>query len=820
MRKWLTICLLAALLVPVLVGTKPVLADPDPDAPELLLTELVVTPTAGEFVEIHNPTGTAIDLTDVYLTDATYAGGGTYYYNIVTGSNAGGGSYYDFHARFPNGASIAVGEYQTIALNGSDNFLTEYGVNPTYELYEDGASADGIPDMREALAGSINNQGGLSNGGEVVILYFWDGQSDLVTDLDYAVWGDKDEAVDKSGVSIDGPDADASATDYLDDTAITLQDTVAGGAHAYGSSWQHGDLTEGVETATGGNGVGGDDETSEDLSSTWCEDSPTPGAATSCGPPPPPPVLTIMEIQGDGASSSFHGDVVVTEGIVTVDLQKGSELKGFFIQDRFGDGDPATSDGLFVNHSDYWSPSFDPSVGDLVRVQGTIDEQYGLTQMESLDAGTICGTGYQPVATNVFARDFNANAESYESMYVRFPRQMFVTDTYNQHRYGEVWLAEKGVVEQPTNEYPVGPDSAALAADNMARSVLLDDSSTGWYPDPVPYTGAEGTLRLGYIVKNPLVGAINYSYSYYRIQPQDPASVRFVPQNARPVEPTTYGNLVVASANVLNYWTTLGGRGADTPEQLEVQTEKLVAELRGTGADVIGLQEIENDSSHTPITTLVEALNAAEGSDVWSWIGEHEANVYPIRNEIIYRNDRVETVGDPVTVIDPIFDNIPPDRTDPIGRRPVAQTFTFNGETFTVVNNHFKSKGCTGAAGDDLDQGDGQSCFNATRVGQAERVLELVDELVADTDDPDVIVIGDLNAYLDEDPVLAFEAELVNLVREWDKDPYSYNFFATFAAPWIGRGLLDHALATPSMADLVKRAEVWHINADEPRFLD
>ena len=63
---------------------------PEGGADGLLLTEIVVTPTDGEFVEIHNPTGSTIDLTDVYLTDATFAGGGTYYYNIVTGGNAGG----------------------------------------------------------------------------------------------------------------------------------------------------------------------------------------------------------------------------------------------------------------------------------------------------------------------------------------------------------------------------------------------------------------------------------------------------------------------------------------------------------------------------------------------------------------------------------------------------------------------------------------------------------------------------------------------------------------------------------------------------------
>jgi predicted extracellular nuclease len=532
------------------------------------------------------------------------------------------------------------------------------------------------------------------------------------------------------------------------------------------------------------------------------------------------PFIPIYEIQGDGDESPFHSDTVVTEGIVTVDLQKSSELSGFFIQDRRGDRNPATSDGIFVYHRDYWSPSFDPTVGDYVRVMGTVDEQYGMTQIEGLDAGTICGPGQPVPATNVDARTFTENAESYEGMYLRFPRPLAVTDTYNQHTYGEVWLAEKGVVEQPTNEYPVGDDSLELAEDNMARSILLDDGSTWEDPRPVPYAGDNGTLRLGDVV-NPLVGAINYSFGNYRVQPQSAADVHFVTSNPRPEAPVTRGNLVVGSANVLNYWTTLGGRGAETPEQLAVQTDKLVAQLLGMDADIIGLQEIENDPTHEPILTLVEALNDEVGEDVWSWIGDVDYyNEYPIRNEIIYRNDRVEPVGDPVTIADPIFDDIPAGRDDPLGRPPVAQTFDYDGEVFTVVNNHFKSKGCSGASGLDEDQGDGQSCFNATRVAQAERVLEMVDDLIATTGDPDVLVIGDLNAYLDEDPVLAFETDLKNLVRRYDKDPYSYNFFAGYAAPWIGRGLLDHALATPSMARQVKKASVWHINADEPRFLD
>ena len=42
---------------------------------------------------------------------------------------AGRFSLADFHARFPDGASIAPGEYQTVALAGSDDFFAEYGID-------------------------------------------------------------------------------------------------------------------------------------------------------------------------------------------------------------------------------------------------------------------------------------------------------------------------------------------------------------------------------------------------------------------------------------------------------------------------------------------------------------------------------------------------------------------------------------------------------------------------------------------------------------------------------------------------------------------
>jgi len=247
---------------------------------KILLSEVAFD---GEFIEIYNPNNQAVDLSDFYLTDATFSPSSQFYYTIVNGSNPGGGGFQDFHARFPDGASIGAGEYQTMSLLGSDHFIQTFGMNPTYELFEDNGSADLIPDMREAFSGSINNQGILSNSGEVAILYKWDGLSDLVQDVDYVVWGDKNEAVDKSGVSIDGPDANADNSTYQNETIIASQDIASTGATGLGLSIHRIDYSEGTQTTSGGNGITGGDETSENLSSTWTTlTAPTPNAGEEC----------------------------------------------------------------------------------------------------------------------------------------------------------------------------------------------------------------------------------------------------------------------------------------------------------------------------------------------------------------------------------------------------------------------------------------------------------------------------------------------------------------------------------------------------------
>ncbi|MBA3462083.1 MAG: lamin tail domain-containing protein [Deltaproteobacteria bacterium] len=243
---------------------------PTPDAPSggggsstLLLTEVVLAPSTQEFVEIANPGTTAVDLSTYYLSDS-----GSYFRlpaGVPTLDSA------DFIVKFPAGASIAPGAVITVALDTTANFMTTNGVAPTYSVASGtmtAVAANGIPS--------------LTNSGELVVLFKWDGQADLVKDVDAVLAGAPTIAngfVDKSSIALDGPDTGTSAASYASD-ARTM--AAMGSTPASGKSTKRLALETGHETQSGGgNGISGDDETSEDTAATWDSSaftSPTPGS--------------------------------------------------------------------------------------------------------------------------------------------------------------------------------------------------------------------------------------------------------------------------------------------------------------------------------------------------------------------------------------------------------------------------------------------------------------------------------------------------------------------------------------------------------------
>lgn len=256
----------------------------------LVVTEVAVTPTPGEFVEVWNPTSAAISLTNVYVYNATFQagdGGTSCSYPLAVSGGACGTGFSDFNLRFPAGATIAPGEFQTIALTGAANycgFFSCQSSRPTYEVAglgqpDDPLVANMLGDFDNRATVFVAPDGGsglglLSNTGEELVLYSWDGFSSTVQDIDYVLWGASiSYRTDKTGLP-----------GYLPDTPVTAQRSAAGAPTA-STSYQRVCTNEGTERRTGGNGLTGHDETSEDLDVTWLLQAQTPKAQTNGASP-------------------------------------------------------------------------------------------------------------------------------------------------------------------------------------------------------------------------------------------------------------------------------------------------------------------------------------------------------------------------------------------------------------------------------------------------------------------------------------------------------------------------------------------------------
>lgn len=241
------------------------------DDPDLLLTEIVVAPTNGEFIEVYNPSSLPADLSNVWIADNNTA------YQLPLDDGAPSSS--DFRVRFPDGATLGAGETVVVALEGADFFLGAYGFLPDYDV-------DPSDPAAPAMVGDFTGLAGLSNGDEVVHLFRWDGASDAVVDLDYLLYGNDDEALDRTGVIV-------GTHTYLPDTPSALQAFAE--APSAGESLHRCVLDESSQQSDG-NGFGGTDETSEALDTTWSVlDRVTPGEITDCDATP----LTVTDLDFD-----------------------------------------------------------------------------------------------------------------------------------------------------------------------------------------------------------------------------------------------------------------------------------------------------------------------------------------------------------------------------------------------------------------------------------------------------------------------------------------------------------------------------------------
>lgn len=549
-------------------------------------------------------------------------------------------------------------------------------------------------------------------------------------------------------------------------------------------------------------------------------------------------VTAIYTIQGSGATSPLANQTVLTQGVVTRVINNG-----FYLQDSQGDGDPATSDAIFV----FTSTAPTVAAGNLVRVSGTVTEfntgaanngdtaSHTITELSSVGSVTVLGTGYTVAPVTIaFPAATREDLERYEHMLVTINGPLTVAQTFFVGQYGQLTLAAQGPVESPTNRYRPGSTAQALYVSNKNRSFILEDGTTVQNPNPTPFLGASNTTRTGDTVTS-VTGVLDYGLA--TSSNADPGSWRIVPTvapvftraNPRTAAPDDVGGTIrVGAANVLNFFTTFtngqtaaGGsgqgcslgnstsasncRGADNLTEFNRQRTKIVEELSAINADVLGIMEMQNNGS-VGVQNLVDGLNAKLGAGTYAAVPDpvQGTGTDAIKVAMIYKPARVTRVGDSVSDPNPIHN-----------RSPLAQTFAVpGGQQFTLVVNHLKSKTCGGATGADTDQGDLQDCFNATRVLQARQTRAFVASLSPNGKPFPALLVGDFNALAQEDPIVEMTSNgFVDEIGRYNAFGYSYGFDGA-------SGRLDHALTTPALSVRVTRASEWHVNSDEPPVLD
>jgi predicted extracellular nuclease len=651
------------------------------------------------------------------------------------------------------------------------------------------------------------------------------------------------------GVTFDVATADGTANEPSDYAAQSLTgQTIPAGSSSYSFTVQ----------------VNGD-ETSEPDESFFVNVTNVTGASVTdaqglgtivnddvCGQPFTP----IYDIQGSGAATPIPGNVS-TEGIVVGDFEGSSGVQGFYLQDATGDGDSATSDGIFV----FTGSGNLVSAGQHVRVTGFARERFNETTINGANSNSspvtnvvACGTG--GVAPTDVLMPFAAldAPERYEGMLVRLPQPLVIAEYFNYERFGELVLAQPLDGESrpftPTLLEEPGPPAQNRLLQNQLRRITLDDGLGSQNPALVRHPNGDffslaNRFRGGDTVAN-TTGVLGFAFNLYRIQPTAPADYEAV--NPRPAAPAEVGGRITAAAfNMLNYFLTLDypssdprnntcgasqdmecrGADSDQPNEFERQRVKLLEALAGLDADVVGVNEIENTPGVDPLADIAVGLNSMLGAGTYDRIDTGVIGPDAIRVGLIYKPGEVTPVGDFKILNDAVDPRFIEDRSRPA----LAQTFEelASGARFTVVVNHLKSKGSACALADDghfddPDTGDGQGNCNVTRTLAAQA---LVDWLVTDptgSGDPDFLITGDLNSYAMEDPIDAIKAgpddaggtadDYSNLISDY-LGPFAYSFVFDGMA-----GYLDHALSNASLTPQVTGVTEWHINADEPDILD
>ncbi len=555
----------------------------------------------------------------------------------------------------------------------------------------------------------------------------------------------------------------------------------------------------------------------------------------------------IHDIQGPTRISPYAGQQVAeVPGVVTAVRGYGS--RGFWLQDPEGDGDAATSEGIFV----FTNAAPTVAVGDRVLVSGRVDEYFyggadqggqSVTQISRPSVTTVSSGNDLPAAYRLDARSLPdayapagdpAENGSIESLPLR--PHAYALDRYESlegmtvriggapvvgpsTEYNELW-----VTLEPGSNRTAGGGTRYGSYDAQNPGRLKVETLVPVSEQPFP------TANVGDRLAGALSGPLDYDeFGGYLLAARETPRIEagdLAPESTRDQRP---GELAVASYNVENLH----------PDDDQTKFDRLAAGVveHLASPDIVALEEIQDDtgpaddgtvSAGETLRRFTDAIVAA-GGPRYEWRGIDPADGQDggqpggnIRNVFLFDPERVSFVdrpgGDATTGTEVVERrgeatlSLSPGRVDPANtawtdsRKPLAGEFLFRGEPVVVVANHFASKG-----GDQPLYASHQPPARSTeeqRVAQAEAVAAFAAQLRAVDPGAQVVVLGDLNDFEFSPTMRALTdgGDLRTAVTSLPRDErYTYVFQGNSQ-------VLDQTLVSPGIRRF--DYDIVHLNAE------
>ncbi|MBM6579138.1 endonuclease/exonuclease/phosphatase family protein [Microvirga sp. BT689] len=535
-----------------------------------------------------------------------------------------------------------------------------------------------------------------------------------------------------------------------------------------------------------------------------------------------------IQTQNPNRESVLNGQTVTTTGIIT-GIQMTGTTRGFYIQDVTGDGNAATSDGIFVFMGSNWTPSFE--VGDEVAVNGRVDENFGLTRIDGgttsraatvtlIDKGNalpeaivIGPNGIKPPTTSVAeAIDFY---EALEGMRVTIEPTRVVGATNN---FGEIYTVIEGAYD-PSSLNDRGGLSIAPGDFNPER--IQFDNIRDSLNMPMLDVGAR---------RDSITGIMSYGFSTYEVLIG--TSPKVTAQSTLQAEVTNVRAsneffLSFANYNVENLDINDDDGDADVDGGQFAKLADQIVKNMGS-PHVIALQELQDDSgtvdngilsADITLQKLVDEIVKAGGPRYkFAYLNPEDgkdggADGGNIRQAFLYNDDVVDLVpGSLERIIDP-----DPAVNDAFNasRKPLVAKFIFNGEEYTFINNHLNSKNGDGAIfGTTQPPALGSQ---AQRIEQTKLINAYVDDLLADDANANIVVLGDMNDFSWSDPLKTLDGTfgggqqvLWNMADEFIANPADrtdYVFEGNSQS-------LDHIYVSAAMRARMEALDILRINSE------